>query len=74
MVLFTILSLAITGIVNLLGFGATGVVGGSIAAGIMSGEAIASGGGVLAGGITATLQSIGAGGLSAIGGIFSLFF
>ena len=46
--------------VQAIGFGASGIVSGSAAAGIMSAEAIAGGGAVAAGSTTATLQSIGA--------------
>ena len=48
-------------------FGVVGIVAGSAAAGMMSISAIASGGGVVVGGTVATLQSIGAVGLSAAG-------
>jgi len=54
---------AVMGIIGAMGFGAGGIVGGSMAAGMMSVEAIAAGGGVVAGGAVATLQSIGAVGL-----------
>ena len=58
---------AVMGAVGALGFGASGIVGGSIGAGLMSAEAIAAGGGVAAGGAVATLQSIGAAGLGLYG-------
>lgn len=41
------------------GFTGTGIIAGSIAANMMSAAAIANGGGVAAGGLVATLQSIG---------------
>jgi len=53
--------------VGALGFGAGGIAAGSIGAGMMSAEAIAGGGMIAAGGTVATLQSIGAAGLSAVG-------
>ncbi|XP_023562636.1 interferon alpha-inducible protein 27-like protein 2A, partial [Octodon degus] len=46
------------------GFTATGIAVSSVAAKMMSAAAIANGGGVAAGGLVATLQSIGAAGLS----------
>ena len=46
--------------VQAAGFGAGGIASGSTAAAIMSAEAISCGGSVVAGGTTATLQSIGA--------------
>lgn len=54
---------AVTSAICMLGFGAEGIAAGSVAAGMMSAEAIASGGGVMAGGTVATLQSIGVLGL-----------
>eukprot|EP00960_Hanusia_phi_P077053 768643-Hanusia_phi.AAC.1 len=53
--------------VQAVGFGSSGIVGGSWAAAMMSAEAVASGGGVIAGGTVATLQCIGAAGLG-VGG------
>jgi hypothetical protein len=50
-----------------LGFGAEGIVAGSTAAAMMSAEATVAGGGILAGGTVATLQSIGAAGLGFAG-------
>ncbi|XP_071952891.1 uncharacterized protein [Antedon mediterranea] len=47
-----------------LGFGALGIASGSIGAGMMSASAIANGGGVLTGGVVATLQSVGVAGAS----------
>ena len=58
---------AVMGAVAGLGFTSVGISGGSFGAWLMSAEAIASGGGVVAGGITATLQSIGAAGLGVVG-------
>mmetsp|Transcript_26261 Transcript_26261/g.60027 ORF Transcript_26261/g.60027 Transcript_26261/m.60027 type:complete len:403 (-) Transcript_26261:41-1249(-) len=58
---------AVVGIVGAIGFGSGGITAGSIAAWMMSTEAIAAGGGVAAGGTVATLQSIGAAGLGAAG-------
>lgn len=46
-----------------LGFTATGIAPGSFGAWMMSGAAIANGGGVAAGGVVATMQSVGAAGL-----------
>ncbi|KAL3779722.1 hypothetical protein HJC23_003583 [Cyclotella cryptica] len=55
---------AVMGVVGAMGFTSAGITAGSIGAGMMSAEAIASGvGGVAAGGTVATLQSIGAVGL-----------
>ena len=45
--MFALLGWAIQGIVGALGFGTSGIVGGSFAAGLMSAEAVAAGGGVL---------------------------
>ena len=56
---------AVMGVVGAMGFGAEGIVAGSIGASMMSSSAIASGGGIAAGSTVATLQSIGAAGLSA---------
>jgi hypothetical protein len=59
--------------VQAIGFGTAGITAGSWAAAIMSAEAIASGGGVLAGGLCATGQSIGATGtLAALGTVGSI--
>lgn len=58
---------AVTGVVGLMGFGSAGIGTGSMAAGMMSAEAIVSGGAIAAGGTVATLQSIGAVGLSVAG-------
>ena len=55
--------LAVVG-VQAIGFTAAGISGGSIAAGMMSGAAIANGGGVAAGGLVATLQTVGAIGMA----------
>ncbi|ETE66305.1 Ensconsin, partial [Ophiophagus hannah] len=49
--------------VGLLGFSSAGIAVGSIGAKMMSAAAIANGGGVAAGGLVATLQSIGAAGV-----------
>ncbi len=56
---------AVMGAIGAIGFGAEGIAAGSMAAVMMSAEAIAYGGGVLTGGTVATLQSIGAVGLGA---------
>jgi hypothetical protein len=56
---------AVMGAIGAIGFGAEGIAAGSMAAGMMSAEAIAYGGGILAGGTVSTLQSIGAVGLGA---------
>lgn len=58
--------------VGALGFGAGGIVGGSYAASMMSAQAVASGGGVSAGSMVATLQSIGAAGLGLTGTTVSM--
>ena len=59
--------------VQLIGFGAGGIVAGSAAAGIMSASAVAGGGSIAAGGMVATLQAIGAtGSLAVIGGPVTL--
>ncbi|XP_024410522.1 interferon alpha-inducible protein 6 [Desmodus rotundus] len=49
-----------------LGFTATGIAANSLAASLMSWSAVANGGGVPAGGLVATLQSLGAGGGSTL--------
>ncbi|KAM6427523.1 uncharacterized protein PHA67_002683 [Liasis olivaceus] len=49
--------------IGVLGFGSGGIVAGSIGTKMMSAAAIANGGGVAAGGVVATLQSIGAAGV-----------
>ncbi|KAM5269822.1 interferon alpha-inducible protein 6 isoform 1-T2 [Hipposideros larvatus] len=49
-----------------LGFTGTGIAANSLAASLMSWSAVANGGGVPAGGLVATLQSLGAGGGSAL--------
>ncbi|EPY89175.1 Interferon alpha-inducible protein 6 [Camelus dromedarius] len=49
-----------------LGFAGTGIAANSIAASLMSWSAVANGGGVPAGGLVATLQSLGASGGSAL--------
>ena len=53
-------SRVVVGVVGAMGFGSGGIAAGSMASGLMSAEAVASGGGVAAGGPVATLQSIGA--------------
>lgn len=57
-----------------LGFAPAGIVGGSLAAALMSSEAILFGGGVPSWGLTATLQSVGAVGMGigAATGVFAL--
>ncbi|KAL7549985.1 hypothetical protein ACHAWF_013240 [Thalassiosira exigua] len=62
-----VMPFAVNGIVRSKGFRRVGIAAGSAAAGMMSAEAIASGGAVAAGGTVATLQSIGAAGLGAAG-------
>ena len=55
-------ALAVAGapiILGVVGFTGTGIVAGSIAAKMMSAAAIANGGGVAAGSLVATLQSVG---------------
>ncbi|XP_059772459.1 interferon alpha-inducible protein 6 isoform X1 [Balaenoptera ricei] len=49
-----------------LGFSSTGIAANSVAASLMSWSAVANGGGVPAGGLVATLQSLGASGGSAL--------
>ncbi|CAI9165403.1 unnamed protein product [Rangifer tarandus platyrhynchus] len=49
-----------------LGFTGTGIAANSVAASLMSWSAVANGGGVPAGGLVATLQSLGASGGSAL--------
>ncbi|KAB0379950.1 hypothetical protein FD755_007734 [Muntiacus reevesi] len=49
-----------------LGFAGTGIAANSVAASLMSWSAVANGGGVPAGGLVATLQSLGASGGSAL--------
>ncbi|KAG8143052.1 hypothetical protein E2320_000334 [Naja naja] len=56
-------AVAVPAAVGLLGFSSAGIVVGSIGAKMMSAAAIANGGGVAAGGLVATLQSIGAAGV-----------
>ena len=58
------------GIVNALGFTSAGIAAGSTAAAMMSAEAVAAGGAILAGGQVATLQAVGAAGLMAGGPAF----
>jgi len=58
---------AVMGVIGAMGFGTTGIAGGSVAAGMMSAEAISAGGAIAAGGTVATLQSIGAVGLGVAG-------
>jgi hypothetical protein len=53
--------------VSAVGFGSTGIAGGSYAAVWMSSVAIANGGGVASGSTVAVLQSIGAAGLGTLG-------
>merc|ERR1712157_109742 len=63
-----VMPLAVVAAVRGIGFTAGGVAAGSTAAGMMSAEAVASGGVVAAGGVVATLQSVGAvGALGATG-------
>ncbi|XP_053161090.1 interferon alpha-inducible protein 27-like protein 2A [Hemicordylus capensis] len=61
------LGVAVVGVpvlLGTLGFTATGIAPGSIGAWMMSAAATANGGGVAAGSLVATLQSLGAAGLS----------
>lgn len=58
---------AVVGAVGALGFTASGISAGSLAASMMSAEAIAAGGGVAVAGTVATLQSVGAAGLGLAG-------
>ncbi|XP_049754373.1 interferon alpha-inducible protein 27-like protein 2 isoform X2 [Elephas maximus indicus] len=51
-------------VLSAIGFTGTGIAASSIAAKMMSSAAIANGGGVAAGSLVATLQSVGAAGLS----------
>uniref|UniRef100_A0A7N5K2F8 Uncharacterized protein n=1 Tax=Ailuropoda melanoleuca TaxID=9646 RepID=A0A7N5K2F8_AILME len=63
------LGVAVVGVpiaVHVLGFGSAGIVAGSIGAKMMSAAAIANGGGVAAGSVVATMQSIGAAGVPAV--------
>ncbi|XP_022352667.1 interferon alpha-inducible protein 6 [Lutra lutra] len=56
-----------------LGFLSTGIAANSVAASLMSWSAVANGGGVPAGGLVATLQSLGASGGSALMGKIGAF-
>lgn len=56
-----------------LGFTTAGIAANSVAASLMSWSAVANGGGVPAGGLVATLQSLGAGGGSALMGKVGAF-
>ena len=60
----------VVSVVQGIGFGASGIVGGSTAASIMGAQAAAAGGNVVAGGVTATLQAIGATG--ALSGVLAI--
>ena len=62
----------VMGAVGAMGFGTTGIASGSMAAAMMSAQATTLGGGIAAGGIVATLQSIGVAGLGAVGMTASL--
>ncbi|ETL46384.1 hypothetical protein L916_03725 [Phytophthora nicotianae] len=73
-IVWATVSAAVTAIPGLLGFTSSGIASGSIAAWMMSTSATAYGGGVPAGGLVASLQSISAVGLGAsvilvIGGV-----
>ncbi|KAL4664985.1 hypothetical protein H8957_012530 [Semnopithecus entellus] len=57
---------AVPVVLSALGFTATGIASSSIAAKMMSAAAIANGGGVAPGSLVATLQSLGATGLSGL--------
>jgi hypothetical protein len=67
MVGMLVLPFTATAAVSALGFGASGIVAGSTAAGMMAAEATAAGGMIATGGTVATLQSIGAVGLGWVG-------
>ncbi|XP_061403466.1 uncharacterized protein LOC133339353 isoform X4 [Lethenteron reissneri] len=54
----------VTWVIGAMGFTAEGIAAGSMAAWLMAREAAANGGGVVDGGVVATLQSIGVAGLS----------
>uniref|UniRef100_A0A8C0LG16 Interferon alpha inducible protein 6 n=1 Tax=Canis lupus dingo TaxID=286419 RepID=A0A8C0LG16_CANLU len=56
-----------------LGFMSTGIAANSVAASLMSWSAVANAGGVPAGGLVATLQSLGTGGGSALMGKIGAF-
>ncbi|XP_040442173.1 interferon alpha-inducible protein 27-like protein 2A [Falco naumanni] len=56
--------LGVPAVISVLGFKATGIAAGSLAAKMMSAAAIANNGAVSAGSTVAVLQSIGAGGFS----------
>lgn len=63
-----VMPIAVVALVRGIGFTAGGIAAGSTAATMMSGEAIASGAGVVtAGGVVATLQSVGVAGLGVAG-------
>ncbi|XP_054986248.1 interferon alpha-inducible protein 27-like protein 2A [Sorex araneus] len=55
---------AVPVVLGAVGFTATGITASSLAASMMSSAAVANGGGVAAGSLVATLQSVGAAGLS----------
>ncbi|XP_069853888.1 interferon alpha-inducible protein 27-like protein 2A [Dipodomys merriami] len=55
---------AVPATLGALGFTTAGIAASSMAAKMMSAAAVANGGGVTAGGLVATLQSVGAAGLS----------
>ncbi|EGV95602.1 Interferon alpha-inducible protein 27, partial [Cricetulus griseus] len=55
---------AVPPVLSAVGFTGAGIAASSLAAKMMSLSAIANGGGVAAGGLVATLQSVGAAGLS----------
>ncbi|XP_010382832.1 interferon alpha-inducible protein 27, mitochondrial isoform X2 [Rhinopithecus roxellana] len=57
---------AVPMVLSAMGFTATGIASSSIAAKMMSAAAIANGGGVAPGSLVATLQSLGATGLSGL--------
>uniref|UniRef100_F7HTF0 Interferon alpha inducible protein 27 n=1 Tax=Macaca mulatta TaxID=9544 RepID=F7HTF0_MACMU len=57
---------AVPMVLGVMGFTATGITSSSIAAKMMSAAAIANGGGVAPGSLVATLQSLGATGLSGL--------
>lgn len=54
-------------ILPVIGFTSAGISAGSLGASLMSASAVANGGGIASGGLVATLQAVGAGGLGSAG-------